>query len=57
LARELCRDNPGLRVVYMSGYSGDGHERVTDSNMTWIEKPFSRAALAEKLRSALTTAR
>jgi PAS domain S-box-containing protein len=56
LAEELGALVPGLRVVLMSGYSAGGPQQLAlDANSAFIEKPFTRAALANKLREVLKT--
>ncbi|MFO0549422.1 MAG: response regulator [Polyangiaceae bacterium] len=55
LFERMRADRPGLRVVYMSGYTDDivaSHVGVTPGTF-FIAKPFSRDALARKLREAL----
>ena len=45
---------PGLRTVLMSGYSAGGPQQLAlDANVAFIQKPFTRAALAAKLREVL----
>jgi PAS domain S-box-containing protein len=55
LARELTRRSPGMKVVYMSGYTGELISRNGDGihGMTMLEKPFTRAALLKAMHSAL----
>ncbi|HUF90899.1 MAG TPA: ATP-binding protein, partial [Candidatus Limnocylindria bacterium] len=55
-ARRLRQD---LKVLYMSGYTDDalGRHGVLDSDITLLEKPFSRDALATKVRGVLDAGR
>jgi FixJ family two-component response regulator len=50
---QLAEDGQELCVVYMSGYSGDavGGELMDASH--FVQKPFTRAALAAVVREAL----
>ena len=54
LADELSGVLPGLRVLFMSGYSGGGPQAASvELSSAFIEKPFTPAALARKLREVL----
>ncbi|MFZ0695022.1 MAG: PAS domain-containing protein [Alphaproteobacteria bacterium] len=55
LAAEARKISPGLRVVFMSGYTEKAvvrHGQIDASEMM-LQKPFRRAELARKLRQAL----
>lgn len=51
VARKLRSVNPSLRVLFISGY--DQSEEVQDSDEIVFLKPFSREALARKVRLVL----
>jgi CheY-like chemotaxis protein len=55
LAQELTRHRPHISVVYMSGYTGQvvGADGVLDEGVCFLPKPFTRDALAQKIREAL----
>jgi PAS domain S-box-containing protein len=55
LARELSSLHPRMRVVYMSGYPGADALRAgaLGPGTAYLEKPFSPAALCEKIMAAL----
>lgn len=55
LYEQLSRSRPGLKVVYMSGYTDDIilHHGVRGQDAHLIQKPFSKLDLADKLRDAL----
>ena len=59
LAKRLSVVQPGLRVVYMSGYSDNAIARhgVLDADVNFIEKPFSHKTLAGKVRMVLDAGR
>jgi PAS domain S-box-containing protein len=56
LARRLCEIDPGLRVIYMSGYTDDIISRhgVLEPGLHYLQKPFDPARLAGKIREVLT---
>jgi len=55
LAEELCALRPKLRVLYMSGHSDDVElgEAGPARHTAFVQKPFSSATLAHKLRALL----
>lgn len=55
LAEKLKELMPGLRVLYMSGYTDNAiaHHGVLDPGMTLINKPFNAPELASKVRGVL----
>lgn len=55
LAKELQLFRPEIRVLFMSGYTADiiAQQGVLDSDTNFIQKPFSRAKLANKLQEVL----
>jgi two-component system cell cycle sensor histidine kinase/response regulator CckA len=55
LVRKLTSKYPHLRVLYMSGYSDDiiSTDGVLDSGLAFLQKPFTPAALAQKVREVL----
>lgn len=52
LYEELRRKRPQMKVLYMSGYSGDSivHHGVLDEGIMLIEKPFTMDELLTRLR-------
>ena len=46
---------PGLKVLFMSGYSGDviGRQGILDEGVHFLQKPFTNAALSQQVRRAL----
>ncbi len=56
LAEQVLARDPGIRVVFMSGYTDDALVRrgVLDRDMNFIQKPFSQDALLRLLRTVLT---
>jgi PAS domain S-box-containing protein len=46
---------PGLRVVFMSGYTDEAivHHGVLDADVEFIQKPFTPSALVKKVREVL----
>ena len=55
LAGKLLALHPGLKRLFMSGYTADviAHHGVLDEEMHFIQKPFSLNALADKVRDVL----
>jgi CheY-like chemotaxis protein len=54
LARQLAELRPDLPIVFMSGYSDDPVVRMLEhSPALFLPKPFTAAALTEKVRAAL----
>ncbi|MBN9659056.1 MAG: CHASE2 domain-containing protein [Acidobacteria bacterium] len=55
LADTLAAVRPGLRVLFMSGYSGSTVEEqgVATAGLEYLEKPFTVASLVEKVQAAL----
>jgi FixJ family two-component response regulator len=58
LAERLVSMRPGLRCLFMSGYTADviAHHGVLDMGVLFIQKPFSMRHLAVKVREALKKA-
>ncbi len=55
LANKLAKDFPELRVLFMSGYSGEkvDHRGVLEDGLNFISKPFHVQELLEKVREVL----
>jgi CheY-like chemotaxis protein len=55
LAERLCSERPGLRVLYMSGYTFDTMARRDAARATirLLEKPFTMQTLTQKVREVL----
>jgi PAS domain S-box-containing protein len=56
LAERLRRLRPQIRILYMSGYSGDAIARrgVREPGVAYLPKPFSAADLSGKVRQVLS---
>jgi len=57
LAERLLRQRPRLRVLFISGYTGDelGAHGVLDRGVALLQKPFTARELTDRVRDALTT--
>jgi two-component system cell cycle sensor histidine kinase/response regulator CckA len=55
LARHILQDNPGMKVVYMSGYSAEvvGKDFPLKEGTNFLTKPFPASKLAQTIRAAL----
>jgi two-component system cell cycle sensor histidine kinase/response regulator CckA len=53
LAQELGRERPGIRIVYMSGYTASYTGLLLGMRKFFLMKPFTRDALLEKICEAL----
>ena len=58
LAAQVASLRPGIRVLYMSGYTGDalGQRGMVEPDMAFLQKPFTPEALARKVRETLDDA-
>jgi CheY-like chemotaxis protein len=55
LARELRKGRPNLRVVYMTGYSGEMDAATLRIDGPVVQKPFTRESLLAAVAEALTS--
>jgi PAS domain S-box-containing protein len=55
LAERLSREQPGLRVLYMSGYADEaiGHHGVLEPGVEFLQKPFTPQDLVQRVREVL----
>jgi PAS domain S-box-containing protein len=55
LAKQLAERQPGLRILFLSGYSDDaaGRLRILERTMPFLQKPFAPATLLRKVRKVL----
>jgi len=56
LASEMERIRPGVRILFMSGYTRSeiGQEGVLDEGLHFLQKPFTPEVLAEQVRAVLS---
>ena len=55
VAQRLMIARPGIRVLYLSGYTNDAivHRGVLEAGVAFLHKPFTRAVLGRKVREVL----
>lgn len=55
LKERLDTIKPGMKVLYMSGYTADvvAHRGILDENVNFLQKPFTPLTLARKVREVL----
>jgi CheY-like chemotaxis protein len=55
LAEQIAQTHPGMKVLYMSGYTSDTIVRrgVLEADMPFLTKPFTAPALLQKVREVL----
>ncbi|NWF93758.1 MAG: PAS domain S-box protein [Syntrophaceae bacterium] len=55
LAEHIAEIRPGIKVLYMSGYTDNtiAHHGILEKDMNYIQKPFSVENLARKVREVL----
>jgi two-component system, cell cycle sensor histidine kinase and response regulator CckA len=55
LALRLMKSHPAMKIIYMSGYTGEliADQGGSASGITLIEKPFTRAVLLKTVHAAL----
>ena len=55
MVEQLVDRNPKVKVLYLSGYTDDAVVRhgILHEQVPYLQKPFSPAALARKVRGVL----
>ena len=55
LAERLTEARPGLRVIFMSGYTADTMLRqgIAETGRPFLQKPFTAHQFAKKIRETL----
>jgi two-component system cell cycle sensor histidine kinase/response regulator CckA len=55
LAERMSSIRPGMKILYMSGYTGDSvlRQTVLELGVPFIQKPFTSEELARKVREVL----
>jgi two-component system, cell cycle sensor histidine kinase and response regulator CckA len=59
VAERLTAERPAMRVLYMSGYTGSTmlHHGIAETSLSFLQKPFTTAALAQKVREVIDAGR
>ncbi len=57
IARELLMQNPGMKVLFMSGYADDKLQQkgVDGADINFLRKPFNNSELLSRIRLTLDT--
>jgi FixJ family two-component response regulator len=55
VARRLVVQRPGIKVLYLSGYTDDAivHHGILEPGVAFLQKPFAPAVLGRKVREVL----
>ncbi len=55
LAERMVKTHPGMKVLFLSGYTNDAivQHGIQEAETSFLQKPFTPAVLAAKVRSAL----
>jgi PAS domain S-box-containing protein len=56
LSQKIVAQRPQIKCLFVSGYTADiiTHHGILDDKLNFLQKPFSSAALAEKIREVLS---
>ena len=59
MARQIAATRPGLKTLYMSGYTEDTilHHGIVEAGIEFLPKPFAVATLLKRVREVLSDAR
>ena len=55
IAKRVSALRPGIKVLYMSGYTDDAliRDHGLDESFAFLQKPFSQRSMAAKVREVL----
>jgi CheY-like chemotaxis protein len=58
LVSQIEAARPGIKTLYISGYTDDAivHHGILESNVAFLQKPFSKDGLARKVREVIDSA-